>query len=293
MTTYTGRFAPSPSGPLHFGSLLAALGSYLRAKAENGRWLLRIDDIDPPREPTGASAEIIHTLSGFGFAHDGAIIFQRQRLARYQQVLSALQARGLAFPCHCSRSAVAANPSGLHRGRCAGTGYAAPSWRLLMPDTLIEFDDLRHGTQQQYPAQACGDLVLWRSDGWPSYMLANVVDDADFGITEVVRGDDLLDSTARQLSLIAMLNWPKPRYLHLPLALATNGQKLSKQNGAAAVHADVPEPEKIAQLTQAWQALGQAPIKKNSALKINLQDWFTEAIATFKIQSLPVPQRMP
>jgi glutamyl-Q tRNA(Asp) synthetase len=293
MTTYIGRFAPSPSGPLHFGSLLAALGSYLRAKAEGGRWLLRIDDIDPPREPAGASAEIIQTLSAFGFAHDGAIIFQRLRLARYQQVLSSLQARGLAFPCHCSRSTVAANPSGLHRGRCAGTGYAAPSWRLLMLDTLIDFDDLRHGKQQQHPAQACGDVVLWRSDGWPSYLLANVVDDADFGITEVVRGDDLLDSTARQLSLIEILNWPKPRYLHLPLALAANGQKLSKQNGAAAIHPNAPEPEKIAQLTQAWQALGQATVRKNSASKINLQDWFTEAIATFKIQSLPVPQRMP
>lgn len=252
---YRGRFAPSPTGDLHFGSLLAALGSWLLARHAGGQWLVRIEDLDPPREVAGAAARQLATLAAFGLVSDGPVLWQSRRGALYQAALDRLLADGRAFPCHCSRSDVAAS-GGVHRRCRAGASRPDPAVRLRVPEgCVLAFDDAIQGRVTQDLAAGVGDFVLRRSDGLWAYQLAVVVDDAAQGITEVVRGADLLDSTPRQILLQRALGLPTPRYAHLPVVLDGDGRKLSKSSAALPVDPDDPLPA----LRLAWAALGQEP----------------------------------
>ena len=252
---YRGRFAPSPTGALHFGSLVAALGSWLRARSQGGRWLLRIEDLDPPREVAGAAEAQLATLAAFGLRHDGDIAWQSRRGAHYQAALDRLLADGLAFECHCSRSDLAAT-GGIHRRCVAGARRPDPAIRLRVPEGCeVGFDDRVHGHVVQPVDRDVGDFVLRRADGFWAYQLAVVVDDAAQGITDVVRGNDLLDSTPRQILLQRALGLPALRYLHLPLVLDEAGLKLSKSSAAQPVDPADPLPA----LRRAWMQLGQDP----------------------------------
>lgn len=239
---YRGRFAPSPTGPLHFGSLLAALASWLRARSLGGTWLLRIEDIDPPREVPGAGNGILATVAAYGLEPDEPVLWQHARGDAYARALQQLVDAGQAFPCHCSRTDL--QRSGGHRGRCRpGEGSKhEPAWRFLAPPGIVHFEDLVQGPQAQDVARDVGDFVLRRSEGLWAYQLAVVVDDAFQGITEVVRGADLLDSTPRQILLQRALGLPTPAYAHIPVLLGEDGQKLSKQTFAAPVDAADPLP---------------------------------------------------
>jgi glutamyl-Q tRNA(Asp) synthetase len=227
-----GRFAPSPTGPLHFGSLVAALGSYDDAKAHDGEWLVRMEDIDTPRVVPGAADGILRTLETFGLQWDGPVLYQSSRTDAYEAALDGLRKRGLAFPCSCSRKDLGDRYPGTCRSGARGGRI---SWRLRVSGELTEFNDRRLGPQRQNVEEYCGDFVLKRADGLFTYQFAVVVDDAFQGITDVVRGEDLLDSTARQIVLQRALGYPQPRYLHLPIVLNEAGQKLSKQTGATAL----------------------------------------------------------
>lgn len=252
---YRGRFAPSPTGPLHFGSLLAAFGSWLLARRAGGQWRVRIEDLDPPREVAGAAALQLRTLAAFGLEPDGPVMWQSERHAAYQAALDRLLADGHAFECHCSRTDLAGE-GGIHRGCVTGARRAAPAVRLRVPNGIaIHFDDLVRGPQQQDVGREAGDFVLRRADGLWAYQLAVVVDDAAQNITDVVRGADLLDSTPRQILLQRALQLPTPRYAHLPLVVSEDGRKLSKSAAALPVDADDPMPA----LRAAWHALGQEP----------------------------------
>jgi len=245
--TYTGRFAPSPTGPLHAGSLVAALASWLDARAHGGRWLVRIEDVDLPRCVAGADERILSQLAGCGLLPDEAPVWQSRRGAMYQAALDHLVAPGRAFPCGCSRKDIeqallaAGHPHERHGelvypGTCRSGlhGKPARAWRFLTQGAApVGWTDRRLGPQVQDVAQSVGDFVLRRADGLWAYQLAVVVDDADQGVTDVVRGEDLADNTARQVLLQQALGLPRPRYLHTPLVLGSNGEKLSKQNGAA------------------------------------------------------------
>ncbi|MAS23840.1 MAG: tRNA glutamyl-Q(34) synthetase GluQRS [Oceanospirillaceae bacterium] len=232
---YTGRFAPSPTGPLHFGSLLAALASYLDARAHHGRWLIRIEDLDPPREDPTAADSILRTLEAYGFEHDGEIRYQSQRHDAYQQNLDRLIHQQQAFPCQCSRKQLDGKP---HHGNCHCCATADIAWRFLAPEKgEFCFDDGLQGRWCE-DFSAIGDFVLKRRDGPWSYQLAVISDDIDQGITHIVRGIDLIDSTARQALLYQALNQPLPAWSHIPVALEANGQKLSKQNLARPIAAD-------------------------------------------------------
>jgi glutamyl-Q tRNA(Asp) synthetase len=259
-TPYRGRFAPSPTGDLHPGSLLAAFGSWLLARHHGGAWLVRIEDLDPPREVPGAAERQLRTLAGFGLHSDEPIVRQSARGALYQAALERLLDEGRAFFCHCSRSDLAAS-HGIHR-RCVahaprpGRAAPQPAVRLRVADgTLIGFDDAVLGAQSQDVAREVGDFVLRRADGYWAYQLAVVVDDAAQAISDVVRGADLLDSTPRQILLQAALGLPTPRYSHLPLLLDAQGRKLSKSDAARPVDAGDPLPA----LRAAWRRLGQDP----------------------------------
>ncbi|MDO5058153.1 MAG: tRNA glutamyl-Q(34) synthetase GluQRS [Lautropia sp.] len=251
---YIGRFAPSPSGPLHAGSVVAALASWLDARAHDGQWLLRIEDIDPPRVEPGADARIRHQLRFLGLHWDAPPWYQSARTDRYQAALKHLQAQGLIFGCGCTRREIArawaawqarhpaitppTHDETPYLGTCRHglpPGRQARAWRFRVSDAGVDFDDRWLGPQRQQPSRDCGDVVLKRADGVWAYQLAVVVDDAEAGITDIVRGADLLPSTGRQILLQQALGHPKPRYLHLPLLMGDNGQKLSKQNGAPAV----------------------------------------------------------
>ena len=244
---YRGRFAPSPTGPLHFGSLVAAVGSYLDARAQGGEWLVRIEDVDAPRTVPGAADAILRVLEGFGFEWDGEVWWQSRRLDVYRDALSSLQADGRAYPCACSRSEIAALTTqrsvdgGLrYPGTCrAGLGAGRPvrAWRLQVPDREFMFVDRVQGESRQNLARDVGDFVLLRADGQYAYQLAVVVDDAAQGVDAIVRGADLIDSTARQVWLQQCLGLPTPSYAHLPVAIDAAGEKLSKQTCAPAVDA--------------------------------------------------------
>lgn len=264
---YVGRFAPSPSGPLHAGSLVAALASFLDARVHGGRWLLRIEDIDETRTVPGAADDIIATLAALDMHTDGPVLVQSRRKERYQLARDRLGA--LAYPCGCSRKEIADSRVGtasdgaaIYPGTCrAGLapGKAARTLRLRVPDAgspgeLVRFDDRWLGPQSQHLAAEVGDFVLQRADGFWAYQLAVVVDDAEQGVTDVVRGADLLDSTARQIYLQRQLGYPTPRYLHLPLLMNEGGEKFSKQNGAQAL--DLSQP--LAELQRAAGFLGLA-----------------------------------
>src|SRR5690606_20375799 len=218
-----GRFAPSPTGPLHFGSLLAAFGSWLAARHAGGEWLVRMEDVDAAREVPGAAAAQLRTLAAFGLHSDAAVVYQSRRGDLYSAALRRLLDAGLAFECHCSRSDVAA-AGGVHRACAPGAHRPDPAVRLRVADGSHEaFDDAVHGHVAQAVDRDAGDFVLRRADGWWAYQLAVVVDDAAQGITDVVRGAALLDSTPRQLLLQRALGLPRPRYLHLPLVLDEEG----------------------------------------------------------------------
>lgn len=251
---YRGRFAPSPTGPLHFGSLLAAFGSWLLARHARGEWWVRVEDLDPPREVAGAAGEQLRTLAAFGLVSDAPVVRQSMRHALYQRALDRLLASGAAFACHCSRSDLSA-AGGIHR-RCVAVASRAPApaIRLRVPEgTVVEFDDAIQGHVRQDVAAEVGDFVLRRADGFWAYQLAVVVDDADQGMTDIVRGADLLDSTPRQILLQHALGLPTPRYVHLPLVVDAEGRKLSKSAAALPVDARDPLPA----LRAAWGALGQ------------------------------------
>ncbi|WDZ95098.1 tRNA glutamyl-Q(34) synthetase GluQRS [Herbaspirillum sp. WKF16] len=245
---YVGRFAPSPSGPLHAGSLVAALASFLDARVHGGRWLLRIEDIDETRTVPGAAEDIANALAALDMHSDGPVLVQSQRKHRYQAARDKLGA--LAYPCGCSRKEIADSRVGtasdgaaIYPGTCRGglaPGKTARTLRLRVPDAgaegeLVRFDDRWLGPQSQHLAAEAGDFVLQRADGFWAYQLAVVVDDAEQGVTDIVRGADLLDSTARQIYLQRQLGYPTPRYLHLPLLTNATGEKFSKQNGAQAL----------------------------------------------------------
>ena len=247
---YVGRFAPSPTGPLHAGSLVAALASWLDARAHGGRWLLRIEDLDAPREKPGATAAIIDTLQGFGLHWDGEIVYQRVREIAYQTAFDRLAAQGMVYPCGCTRREIADSVTHqrhhafghelVYPGTCRdglAAGCAARAWRVRVPDQVIGFVDALAGPQMQNLAADVGDFVLKRADGQWAYQLAVVVDDGAEGVTHVVRGADLLDSTARQIHLCRLLGVALPQYLHVPVLTNADGDKLSKQTHAIALEA--------------------------------------------------------
>lgn len=249
-----GRFAPSPTGPLHFGSLVAALGSWLAARQAGGEWLVRIEDLDPPREVPGASEAQLRTLAAFGLRADGVVVRQSQRSALYRQALQQLLDAGDAFECHCSRSDLV-DEHGVHRACRPGRRRPDPAIRLRVADgECIAFDDGLQGRVEQDVARAVGDFVLRRADGLWAYQLAVVVDDAAQGVTDVVRGADLLASTPRQILLQRRLGLPTSRYLHLPVVVDVEGRKLSKSLAAMPLDDAAPLPA----LHAAWAFLGQA-----------------------------------
>ncbi|WP_256208670.1 tRNA glutamyl-Q(34) synthetase GluQRS [Nitrosospira briensis] len=260
---YRGRFAPSPTGPLHFGSLVAAVGSYLEARSNHGEWLVRIENLDPLREVPGASRVILKTLDALGMEWDGEVIYQNQRYNAYQTPLAILERQNLVYRCTCSRKEIADSAHrgidgavypGTCRGRSSSEGYSG-AWRLKTDNTLIEFNDAFQGPVRQHLENDSGDFVLRRADGIYAYQLAVVVDDAEQGVSHVVRGEDLLNSTPRQIYLQRLLHYPTPSYFHLPVVVNAQGEKLSKQNYAAPVNAS----DAVPQLTSAIRFLGQDP----------------------------------
>jgi glutamyl-Q tRNA(Asp) synthetase len=281
---YRGRFAPSPTGPLHAGSLVAALASWLDARAHGGEWLVRIEDVDTPRCAPGADARILAQLAELGLVPDAPPCWQSARSNRYQEALLGLLARDLAYPCGCTRAEIAGAQPAAARERHAelvypGTcrdglhGKPARAVRLRTQGAApVAWTDRRLGPQTQDVEHAVGDVVLKRADQLWAYQLAVVVDDADQGITHIVRGADLADNTPRQILLQRALGLPTPRYLHTPLVLGADGDKLSKQNGAEAL--DTRDP--LAALNAAAQALG---------LRIDATDrdaWFNHAITAWR-----------
>ncbi|WP_186103553.1 tRNA glutamyl-Q(34) synthetase GluQRS [Burkholderia gladioli] len=284
---YRGRFAPSPTGPLHFGSLVGALASWLDARAHAGDWLVRIEDVDGPRTVPGAAREILATLAAFGLNPDEPPIWQSRRDAEYTAALDALTAAGHVYPCGCTRKEIADSLRAAHErhttlaypGTCRDGlhGKPARAWRLRVPDgaaAVIGFDDRWQGRQSQDLATEVGDFVLRRADGQWAYQLAVVVDDRDAGITHVVRGVDLLDSTARQIHLQHCLGAPTPAYLHVPVVVDANGEKLSKQTGASALDASAP----LVSLNAAADhlGLGLAP-----SARVSLDAFFSAATAAW------------
>ncbi|MDP5151805.1 tRNA glutamyl-Q(34) synthetase GluQRS [Rheinheimera baltica] len=235
-SAYIGRFAPSPSGPLHFGSLIAAVGSYLQAKSQFGQWLVRMEDIDTPRMVSGMDSDILRTLEQYGLHWDGVVLYQSQRLDRYQHVFAQLQQQQLLYGCQCTRKHISAM-GGFYTNHCAALNlcHEPLAWRLRSSNVPSCYADLLFG-QQQIPAElAAEDYIVKRRDGLFAYQLVVVIDDIDQGITEVIRGADLIQMTPRQQALCQLLGAKAPRYGHLPLAVLQPGLKLSKQNHAPAV----------------------------------------------------------
>jgi len=257
---YRGRFAPSPTGALHAGSLAAALASWLDARAHDGIWLVRIEDLDPPRELTGAARQILDALAAFGLASDEPPVFQSMRGDLYRQALDRLEASGLVYGCACSRTEIASAqrtlglPPHVYPGTCRGGTGGRPvrALRVRVPDEFVGFTDRACGPYAQNLAREVGDFVVRRADGLWAYQLAVVVDDAEQQITDVVRGADLLENTPRQIWLQCALGLTTPRYLHVPVVTNAQGEKLSKQTGAASLDTDQPLPE----LQRAWKHLG-------------------------------------
>ena len=258
MTTppYIGRFAPTPSGYLHFGSLVAALASWLDARAAGGRWLVRMEDLDPPREVAGAQAAILQTLDSYGLHWDGEVVYQSLRHDAYQQVIDRLLAQGLAYACTCSRKQLEPY-QGIYPGTCRNAGHTTEdaAIRVRVPELLYRFEDRVQGAYSQHLGRESGDFVIRRRDGLYAYQLAVVLDDAWQGVTDIVRGADLLDSTPRHLYLQELLGLPQPRYLHVPLIIQPDGNKLGKSYRSPPLDPDQAAPL----LVRALRALGQAP----------------------------------
>ena len=281
--TYIGRFAPSPSGPLHFGSLVAALGSYFQARSQRGKWLVRIEDLDPPREVKGAADLILRTLEAYHLDWDGDVVYQSNRHAIYQAQLENWLSSDQAYYCGCTRKQVKAM-GGFYNGTCRDrklTENGNCAVRLRMTHPVESFNDRKHGQFSVPRELAQEDFIVKRRDGLFAYNLAVVIDDIAQGVTEVVRGADLIEPTGRQISLYHILNHSPVNYVHLPLALDSSGQKLSKQNHAPAIDLKQPKPA----LIDAMQFLGfelNKEIKQSNVREII--DW---GIANWRIDQLP------
>ena len=275
--TYIGRFAPSPTGPLHFGSLITAVASYCDAKANQGTWLVRIEDTDIPRIYPNSESHILNCIDAFEFEPDADIIFQKNRLDLYEDVLEQLKQAQQIYACECTRKQLGSNHIYVGTCRDLHLDFSNQAIRLKVDDQLICFDDLLQGRQCSNLKNDLGDFVLKRRDGIISYQLAVVVDDYLQGITHVVRGADLLDNTARQIWLGSLLDYPKLNYMHLPLAMNDQGQKLSKQNMAQAL--DLSKAPEL--LKQVISALGQLNVELDqprNMLKQAVQQWNVELI---------------
>jgi glutamyl-Q tRNA(Asp) synthetase len=289
MQRYRGRFAPSPTGPLHFGSLVAAAGSYLEARTRGGEWLVRMEDLDPPRVVPGAADEILGTLLACGMEWDGTVVRQSERSDAYHVALHRLRERGRVYPCACSRkeiadSAIAGTDGPVYPGTCrAGLpdGKTARALRIDTRGAAVAFDDAVQGRVRHDLEKESGDFVLYRADEVYAYQLAVVVDDAEQGITDVVRGADLLGSTPRQVYLQKLLGLDPPRYAHLPVAVNAAGEKLSKQTLAPAVDPGRPGPALAAALT----FLGQHPPADLGRANLDaLWDW---ALKNWRLDRVP------
>ncbi|UTW09231.1 tRNA glutamyl-Q(34) synthetase GluQRS [Pseudomonas benzenivorans] len=271
---YIGRFAPTPSGYLHFGSLVAALASYLDARAVDGHWLLRMEDLDPPREVPGAQDAILRTLESYGLHWDGELVRQSARHAEYEALIQRLLASGLAYACTCSRKQLEGY-QGVYPGFCRDAGHAPQdaAIRLRVPQLSYGFTDRVQGAYHQHLGHEVGDFVIRRRDGLYAYQLAVVLDDAWQGVTDVVRGADLLDSTPRQLYLQELLGAAQPRYLHVPLIIQPDGHKLGKSYRSPPLPADRAAPL----LVRALHALGQAvPAELEGARPEQLLAWASQ-----------------
>jgi glutamyl-Q tRNA(Asp) synthetase len=287
--TYRGRFAPSPTGPLHFGSLIAALGSYLEAKTHGGQWLLRMEDVDAPRCSAAAAGEILRALKAFGLTWDGEAVWQGRRTDAYAAALERLKSAGHVFPCGCTRreladSAIAPDGATIYPGTCRqglAAGREARASRLRVGNARIGFDDAIQGRIDSDLAREAGDFILFRADGVFAYQLAVVVDDAAAGITHVVRGADLLASTPRQIFLQQCLGVPTPAYAHLPVAVNAAGEKLSKQTRAEPLDNSRPGPALLAAL----KFLGQHPPPGLSAATV--QDILAWAVDNWQLARVP------
>ncbi|QUM79537.1 tRNA glutamyl-Q(34) synthetase GluQRS [Moritella sp. 5] len=280
--SYVGRFAPSPSGPLHFGSLIAAVGSYLQAKSNQGTWLVRIEDLDPPREITGAAANILTTLDAFGLHWDGDVIYQSQRSSAYQEAIAQLNQQGLTYYCHCTRKQIQAQGV-FYQGHCKHKKLTADNAALRVTTTVPvnHFMDELHGKIDIEKALAAEDFIIHRKDGLFAYNLAVVVDDIYQGITQVVRGADLIEPTGRQLYLFEQFSQPAPSYLHLPLVSNADGSKLSKQNHAPGL--DISQAKAL--LIDAFRFLGLPVCNELQDLSIpHLLQWGTEH---WSVKNLP------
>lgn len=278
---YIGRFAPSPSGPLHMGSLLSAVASYIDAKANNGKWLLRIEDIDPPREIKGSSKAIIDSLEAHQLYWDGDILWQHDQYDYYRDCLATLTAKHLLYRCDCSRA------QGIYSGHCRERNAQKPfALRLKTTAADIAFFDAIQGAYQQNIAAQVGDFILWRKDGLPAYQLAVVADDEYQNITHIIRGSDLLESTPRQIYLTKALHFNLAKYSHLPVLVNTDGQKLSKQTHARPIDDSTP----IDNIYHVLQRLGQRlPTEKPSAVA----DLLTWAIDNWDIMAVPQQLTVP
>lgn len=288
--SYVGRFAPSPTGPLHFGSLVAAVASWLDARAAGGQWLMRMEDLDRPRCNADAAETILHQLDAYGLHWDGEVMVQSQRDDAYAAALDALKKKGAVFPCACARSQLADalhNVEGeiIYPGTCRNglpPGTTGRAWRVRVPDVSAHFNDRIHGELQQNLARDVGDFVVKRADGLFAYQLAVVVDDAAQGITHVVRGADLLWNTPRQIYLQTLLGLPTPTYAHVPLITNAAGQKLSKQTLAPAL----PESGRGAVLARALAILGHPPpVDLANTAPVDLLAW---ASTHWQIGGVPV-----
>jgi glutamyl-Q tRNA(Asp) synthetase len=292
---YRGRFAPSPTGPLHFGSLVAAVGSYLDAKAHGGIWLVRMDDLDLSRTVPGAADLILRSLESLGMAWDEPVVYQSKRSAAYEAALKVLKKRKLIYPCACSRREIADSAVGgldgpIYSGTCRKgmlAGRAARADRVITDNTRIELKDVIQGKIVHSLERQVGDFVVKRADGYYAYQLAAVVDDAAQGITDVVRGADLLDSTTRQIYLQQLLGYTTPRYAHLPVAVNVLGEKLSKQTLAA----PIDNRELLATLNAALAFLGQDTITDADPKK--MADFWKRAIAGWDLARVPRQRTQP
>lgn len=273
MTDYIGRFAPSPTGPLHFGSLIAAVASFLDARAHGGYWLLRIEDLDPPREIAGSAEQIISSLQAHGLLWDGTVWRQSERSAAYRNALAKLQRTGLSYRCDCSRAKLAGN-DGIYPGFCRSRDLQVLdncATRVVVDTDALGFEDVIQGPQSQSLAGEVGDFIVRRRDGLFAYQLAVVVDDAGQGVNHVIRGADLLGSTPRQIYLQHCLGLPTPVYGHIPLATNKLGQKLSKQNLAQGLDNDAA----LGNLLAAMQFLGQELPVQSFTSPAQLLEWAT------------------
>jgi glutamyl-Q tRNA(Asp) synthetase len=295
MERYRGRFAPSPTGPLHFGSLVAAVGSFLEARRNDGEWLVRIEDIDLPRVAPGAVDEMLRALDACGLHWDGEIVCQSTRYDAYHAALHELRSRGRVYACACSRreladSAVSGIEGYVYPGTCrAGlpSGRIARALRVDTRGASVAFDDPLQGRATQNLETEIGDFIVYRADRVFAYQLAVVVDDAEQGITDVVRGADLLDSTPRQIFLQRLLGLPEPRYVHLPVAVNASGEKLSKQTLAPPVDPGQPVPALLAAL----RFLGQEPPPGLDAGRV--EDVWQWASAAWQIACVPHVRQRP